>query len=82
MTLISLNKTRPTKIVLIVNSESIVPDETDNPNFDVTNPNVIKTNGDMRSTAKNQGDVNLSSLLAHTALIEFAVRAIATAIII
>jgi hypothetical protein len=48
------------------------------PNFAVTKPKVIKTNGEIIISANSQIE-NLLSLLAQTALTEFAARAIRTA---
>ena len=72
----------PTKIVLTVNKESIVPELTANPNLEVTKPKVMKTRGEISRTATNHGDVNLSSLLAHIALVELATTATNTATMI
>lgn len=69
-------------IVLTVSKESMVPEVRAKPNFVVTNPKVINTSGDIKIRARNHGEVNLSSLLAQTALRELADSAINTAIII
>ena len=68
-------------MVLITSKESMVAALIVNPNFDVTNPKVIKTIGEIIITGKSH-IVNLFSLLAQTALIELAKRAIKTAPII
>jgi len=69
-------------MVLAVNNESIVAELIANPSLDVTNPKVMKTNGEITKRARNHGEVNLFSFPAHIALVELARRAIATAIII
>ncbi len=73
--------TSPTITELRVNNESIVAELTAIPNFDVTNPKVIKTSGDITIKINNQ-IVNLFSLLAQTVLTELAASATRTAIII
>ena len=78
----SRNKKSPTKIVLIVNKESIVAEVTAKPNFDVTSPKVKKTKGEIIKTAKNHRVANLFSFPAHIALIELARRAMKTVPII
>ena len=65
----------------MVNNESTVAELKVNPNFDVTNPKVIKTNGEMIISAKSH-IVNFSSFPAQIALIELAMRATETAPII
>jgi len=60
----------------------MVAELTESPSFDVTNPKVIKTSGEITSNAKNQIEVNLFSLLAQMALIEFATIATITVPII
>jgi hypothetical protein len=68
-------------IVVMVNSESTVPEVTANPIFEVTNPKVIKTSGEIIIRARSQIE-NLFALLAQIALMELAARAIKTALII
>ena len=64
----------------MVSKESTIAELIANPNFDVINPKVIKTNGEIIITTKSH-IVNLFSLPAQIALIEFAARAVKTALI-
>lgn len=66
----------------MVNNESIVAELAASPTFDVTNPKVMKTSGEIIKSNKNHIEVNLFSLLAQIALIELAVTAITTVLII
>ena len=68
----SLNRKSPTNIVKIVNSESVVPEAIDNPNLEVTRPNVIKTRGEIIINRSNQKENLLPSCDAQIALIELA----------
>ena len=75
----SLNRKSPTKIVVIVNSESTIAEPMDNPSFEATNPKVIKTKGEI--TINNRSHIeNLPPLfVAQITLIELANNAMETA---
>mgnify|MGYP001563296373 CR=1 FL=1 len=64
----------------MVSNESTVAELTAKPSFVVANPKVMKTNGEIITTNKSH-IVSLFSLLAQIALMEFAARAIRTALI-
>lgn len=66
-------------MVAIVNNESTIAELMDNPNFEVTNPKVIKTKGEIITNNKSHIENLLPFSVAQMTLIELASTATETA---